>query len=79
MQHLQQVNPKDPENRAYEGAHGGQPAGNGDEGSASSENQFFQPIMVVNYPGPDVPYTRIVEYKHVPNQTQAVEQCVISV
>jgi UDP-galactopyranose mutase len=24
--------------------------------------------MVVNYPGEDVPYTRIVEYKHTPNQ-----------
>ena len=29
--------------------------------------------MVVNYPGPDVPYTRSVEYKHLPNQTNAVK------
>merc|ERR1719379_1894036 len=29
--------------------------------------------MVVNYPSPDVEYTRIVEYKHVPNQPQAVK------
>ena len=29
---------------------------------------FFQETMVVNYPSPDVPYTRIVEYKHTPNQ-----------
>ena len=28
---------------------------------------FFQEAMVVNYPGPDVPFTRIVEYKHMPN------------
>jgi UDP-galactopyranose mutase len=25
---------------------------------------------VVNYPGADVPFTRIVEYKHVPNQPE---------
>lgn len=31
---------------------------------------FFQEAMVVNYPGPDVPFTRIVEYKHVPNQPE---------
>jgi UDP-galactopyranose mutase len=30
--------------------------------------------MVVNYPSPDVPFTRIVEYKHVPNQPTAVKQ-----
>ena len=29
--------------------------------------------MVVNYPSPDVEFTRIVEYKHVPNQPQAVK------
>ena len=23
---------------------------------------------MVNYPGPDVPWTRIAEYKHMPNQ-----------
>ena len=28
--------------------------------------------MVVNYPSADVPYTRIVEYKHVPNQPSDV-------
>ena len=33
---------------------------------------FFQEAMVVNYPSADVPFTRIVEYKHVPNQSQAV-------
>jgi len=36
------------------------------------EDGFFQECMVVNRPSPDVPFTRIVEYKHVPNQTQAV-------
>merc|ERR1719401_2151837 len=34
---------------------------------------YFQEAMVVNYPTPDVPFTRIVEYKHVPNQTEAVK------
>ena len=29
------------------------------------EGGFFQEAMVVNYPSPDVPFTRIVEYKHV--------------
>jgi len=29
--------------------------------------------MVVNYPSSDVEFTRIVEYKHVPNQPQAVK------
>jgi UDP-galactopyranose mutase len=29
---------------------------------------FYQPVSQVNYPGPDVPYTRIVEYKHLLNQ-----------
>ena len=30
---------------------------------------FFQPNSVVNYPGKDVEFTRIVEYKHFLNQT----------
>lgn len=30
--------------------------------------KFFQQAMVVNYPSPDEPFTRIVEYKHTPNQ-----------
>ena len=29
---------------------------------------FYQPVSVVNYPGLDSPYTRIVEYKHFTNQ-----------
>jgi UDP-galactopyranose mutase len=29
---------------------------------------FYQPNSVVNYPNPDIPYTRIVEYKHFLNQ-----------
>ena len=36
------------------------------------EEGYFQEAMVVNYPSPDVEFTRIVEYKHVPNQPQAV-------
>ena len=28
--------------------------------------------MVVNYPSADVPFTRIVEYKHTPNQPSGV-------
>lgn len=36
------------------------------------EGGFYQEAMVVNYPSPDEPFTRIVEYKHVPNQTAAV-------
>jgi len=35
---------------------------------------FFQEAMVVNYPSPDVPFTRIVEYKHMGNQTEAVKR-----
>lgn len=30
--------------------------------------KYFQPASVVNYPGKEVPYTRIVEYKHFLNQ-----------
>src|SRR5690606_2781315 len=28
----------------------------------------FQPVAVVNYPDPQVPYTRITEYKHLTGQ-----------
>ena len=31
----------------------------------------FQPVAVVNYPAPDVPYTRISEYKHLTGQKHA--------
>ncbi|HEX6374271.1 MAG TPA: UDP-galactopyranose mutase [Allosphingosinicella sp.] len=31
----------------------------------------FQPVAVVNYPDPQVPYTRITEYKHLTGQTHA--------
>jgi len=30
---------------------------------------YYQPNSVVNYPSKDIPYTRIVEYKHFLNQT----------
>ena len=29
---------------------------------------FYQPAWMVNYPSPEVPWTRIAEYKHMPNQ-----------
>jgi len=35
-----------------------------------ADEGYYQEAMVVNYPGPDVPYTRIVEYKHLPNQPE---------
>jgi UDP-galactopyranose mutase len=35
---------------------------------ANPPDGFFQELMVVNYPGEKVPFTRIVEYKHTPNQ-----------
>ena len=38
------------------------------------DDGFFQEAMVVNYPAADVPYTRIVEYKHTPNQPEAVKK-----
>jgi len=31
----------------------------------------FQPVAVVNYPSPDVPYTRVTEYKHLTGQENA--------
>ena len=33
--------------------------------------QQVQPVAVVNYPSPDVPYTRITEYKQLTGQTHA--------
>jgi UDP-galactopyranose mutase len=35
---------------------------------------FFQEMMVVNYPSSEVPFTRIVEYKHMANQTESVKR-----
>jgi UDP-galactopyranose mutase len=32
------------------------------------DQRRFQPVAVVNYPGADVPYTRITEYKHLTGQ-----------
>jgi UDP-galactopyranose mutase len=34
----------------------------------SHETEWFQPAAVVNYPDPDVPYTRITEYKYLTGQ-----------
>jgi UDP-galactopyranose mutase len=36
------------------------------------EQEQFQPVAVVNYPSPEVPYTRISEYKHLTGQQAAV-------
>lgn len=36
--------------------------------SETVEQEFYQENSVVNYPGVEVPYTRIVEYKHFGNQ-----------
>lgn len=36
------------------------------------EEEWHQPIAVVNYPSPDVPYTRISEYKHLTGQEAPV-------
>ena len=33
--------------------------------------EWLQPVAVVNYPDPQVPYTRITEYKHLTGQTHA--------
>ena len=30
--------------------------------------EWYQPVAVVNYPSPDVPYTRVSEYKHLTGQ-----------
>lgn len=35
------------------------------------DREQFQPVAVVNYPHPDVPYTRISEYKHLTGQKHA--------
>jgi UDP-galactopyranose mutase len=35
------------------------------------EQEWFQPVAVVNYPSEDVPYTRITEYKHLTGQTSS--------
>jgi len=44
------------------------------EPKCQDKEGYFQEAMVVNYPSPDVKFTRIVEYKHVPNQTEAVKE-----
>jgi len=35
------------------------------------DQEWFQPVAVVNYPSEDVPYTRITEYKHLTGQESA--------
>lgn len=41
------------------------------------DTNFYQPNSVVNYPSIDVPYTRIVEYKHFLNQ-QSNDTIIVS-
>jgi UDP-galactopyranose mutase len=36
------------------------------------DEEWHQPVAVVNYPDPDVPYTRISEYKHLTGQQAPV-------
>uniref|UniRef100_A0A7S0N226 UDP-galactopyranose mutase C-terminal domain-containing protein n=1 Tax=Pyramimonas obovata TaxID=1411642 RepID=A0A7S0N226_9CHLO len=38
------------------------------------EGGYYQEALQVNYPGMEVPYTRIVEYKHKPNQPEGVHE-----
>ena len=38
------------------------------------EGGYYQEALQVNYPGMEVPYTRIVEYKHKPYQPAGVHQ-----
>ncbi|MFV3131977.1 UDP-galactopyranose mutase [Niveispirillum sp. KHB5.9] len=35
------------------------------------EQEWLQPVAVVNYPSEDVPYTRVTEYKHLTGQSAA--------
>ena len=35
------------------------------------EQEWLQPVAVVNYPSPEVPYTRITEYKHLTGQSHS--------
>jgi UDP-galactopyranose mutase len=35
------------------------------------DQERFQPVAVVNYPDPQIPYTRITEYKHLTGQSHA--------
>ncbi|MDQ3139572.1 MAG: UDP-galactopyranose mutase, partial [Pseudomonadota bacterium] len=35
------------------------------------DREQLQPVAVINYPDPEVPYTRVTEYKHLTGQTHA--------
>ncbi len=35
------------------------------------DRDWLQPVAVVNYPSPDVPYTRVTEYKHLTGQVSS--------
>lgn len=41
------------------------------ERALEGQHGFYQPVSVVNYPELNIPYTRIVEYKHFSNQSHS--------
>ena len=45
-----------------------------DASDKSPHPGFYQPCLQLNYPGPEVDFTRIVEYKHKPNQPAEAKQ-----
>ena len=45
-----------------------------EEYHAAPPGGFYQPCLQLNYPGPEVEHTRIVEYKHKPNQPRRARE-----
>ena len=44
------------------------------EGEDNTKPFFYQPCLQLNYPGPEVEHTRVVEYKHKPNQPREARE-----
>ena len=44
------------------------------EGEDKTKPFFYQPCLQLNYPGPEVEHTRVVEYKHKPNQPREARE-----
>ena len=44
------------------------------EGEDKKTPFYYQPCLQLNYPGPEVEHTRIVEYKHKPNQPREARE-----
>jgi UDP-galactopyranose mutase len=42
-----------------------------------SDQTEYQPFVVVNYPEPDIEYTRSVEYRHFPNQFTEIQGTIV--